>query len=161
MGFDIGNPYVEQCWSAVVGPSATLLMRRLPHLWQAQVPAQIEAGELSRSLGLGAGAGQNSRLVATMGRLARFGLARPSGPDLDSLDVYLEVSPLQPRQLERLPEWTRAAHERLFGAHIEGFAGVAEHRTAVAEAVDRLDMLRRSAAHSAAPSVAPASSLGR
>ncbi len=108
-------------------------------------PQRIDAGELSRSLGLGAGAGQNSRLVATMGRLVRFGLARSSGSDPDSLDVYLEVAPLQPRQLERLPEWTRASHERLFEAHLEGFTGLADHRTKVTEAVSRLEGLQRSA----------------
>ena len=52
VGFDLNDTYVEQCWSAVVGPSATLLLRRLPQLWQHQVPAEVPAGEFSQSLGL-------------------------------------------------------------------------------------------------------------
>ena len=51
VGFGLTDPYVEQCWSAVVGPSTTLLLRRLPELWREHQPAQIEASELGRSLG--------------------------------------------------------------------------------------------------------------
>jgi len=148
VGFDLSDPYVEQCWSAVVGPSATLLLRRMPELWQAQVPAVVRADELSRSLGLGAGAGPNSRLASTLDRLVRFGLARSD--QAGGFDVYLEVAPLQARQLERVPEWTRAAHERLFSAHIERFEGVVEPTLEVAPASD-LEQYRQRAAQ---PSVA-------
>lgn len=143
IGFELSDPYVEQCWSAVVGPSATLLLRRLPELWQHQVPAEVRAEELSRSLGLGAGTGPNSRLASTLDRLVRFGLARPD--QAGGFDVYLEVAPLQARQLERAPEWTRAAHERLFSEHIVRFEGVAEQSSNVAPASDLEQYRQRSA----------------
>ncbi|MGB3409935.1 MAG: hypothetical protein WBA45_01955 [Microthrixaceae bacterium] len=134
IGLDLSDPYVEQCWSAVVGPSATLLLRRLPKLWQHQVPAELPAEELSRSLGLGTGTGPNSRLASTLDRLVRFGLARPG--QAGGFDVYLEVAPLQDRQLDRVPEWTRTTHERLFSAHVERFDGVAEQSPKVAATSD-------------------------
>ena len=102
VGFDLNDPYVEQCWSAVVGPSSTLLLRRMTVLWLAQVPAQIGASELSQSLGLGVGVGERSRLANTLNRLVQFGLARPA-PDGAGLDVYRQVAPLSPRQVSRVP----------------------------------------------------------
>jgi hypothetical protein len=141
VGFDLTDPYVEQCWSAVVGPSSTLLMRRLPALWVDRVPAELEASELSRSLGLGVGAGDRSRLMSTLQRVVQFGLARPS-TDGAGFDVYHQVAPLTPRQLERVPAWTRDAHDRLFGAHLERFDDVTRHRTNVASITARLDRIQ-------------------
>ncbi|MGZ7019242.1 MAG: hypothetical protein ACXVL8_18900 [Acidimicrobiia bacterium] len=141
VGFDLTDPYVEQCWSAVVGPSSTLLLRRLPALWVARVPAEIDAGELSQSLGLGAGAGEHSRLVSTLQRLVRFDLATPAA-DGTGLDVYRKVAPLTPRQLARAPRWTRDTHERLFGAHLERVDDRARHQTSVASITARLDRLQ-------------------
>ncbi|KAA0235954.1 MAG: hypothetical protein EDR02_02015 [Actinobacteria bacterium] len=148
IGFDLSDPYVEQCWSAVVGPSSTLLLRRLPVLWVARVPAEIGASELSRSLGLGVAAGERSRLMSTLQRLVHFGLARPVS-DGAGLDVYHQVAPLSPRQLARLPQWTRDAHERLFGAHLEGIERLASHRANVASITARLDHLQHGARHAA------------
>lgn len=159
VGFDLTDTYVEQCWSAVVGPSATLLLRRLPELWRHQAPAELPAGEFSQSLGLGAGTGPNSRLASTMDRLVRFGLARPDRAG--GLDVFLEVPPLQPRQLERVPEWTRSTHERLFTAHLEGFEGVAEHRSKVTAATVDLDQFRHRATHPEVTANGQQQALGR
>ena len=159
VGFDLRDPYVEQCWSAVVGPSATLLLRRLPEMWRHQVPAELPAGEFSQSLGLGAGTGPNSRLASTMDRLVRFGLARSDGSG--GLDVYLEVPPLQPRQLERVPECTRSTHEQLFSTHLENFEGVAEHRSKVTAATVDLDQFRHRATHPEVAANGQQQALGR
>lgn len=120
IGFELSDPYVEQCWSAVIGPSAMLLLRRAPALWSVEAPAEVEPSAFSRSLGLGAGIGSNSRLASTLERLTRFGLARRTD---DGLDVFLEVPPLAAHQLERLPAWTRATHERLLTAHLASLEG--------------------------------------
>ena len=146
IGFALSDPYVEQCWSAVIGPSSTLLLRRLPTLWIARVPAEIDAGGLSRSLGLGAGAGARSRLAATLERLVNFGLARPA-PDGDGLDVYRQVPPLTQRQLARLPEWTRDAEERLLGAHLTQIDDSTRHHANVVSITARLDRLQQCAEH--------------
>lgn len=160
VGFDLSDTYVEQCWSAVVGPSAVVLLRRMPELWRHEVPAMIPADELSRSIGLGAGTGPNSRLASTTDRLVKFGLARRGG-DPDRFEVYLEVAPLQARQLDRMPEWTQATHERLFSAHLEGFDGVAQHRTKVASAAVDLDRFRERAARTTSTTPAARQALGR
>lgn len=160
VGFDLSDTYVEQCWSAVVGPSAVVLLRRMPELWRHEVPARIRADELSRSIGLGASTAPNSRLCATTDRMVKFGLAR-RGTQRDHLDVYLEVAPLHANQLERLPEWTRATHDRLLDAHLEGFDGVAEHRTKVASAAVDLDRFRERAARPTSTTPAARQALGR
>ena len=160
IGFDLSDTYVEQCWSAVVGPSAVVLLRRMPELWRHEVPAKMPADELSRSIGLGGGTGPNSRLAATLERLTKFGLARRGG-DSDRFDVFLEVAPLQARQLERAPGWTRVTHERLFSAHLEGFDGVAEHRAKVTNVAVDLDRFRNRTTHSDRTQPAARQALGR
>src|SRR3546814_10611014 len=87
-------------------------------MWMALVPVEMGASELSQTLGLGVGVGKNSRLASVLDRVVRYGLAEPAREGV-GLDVYRQVGPLSPRQLSRLPEWTRDTHERLFGAHLE------------------------------------------
>ena len=129
----------------MVGPGSTLLLRRLPALWVARVPAEIDANELSQSLGLGAGVGEHSRLMSTLERLARFGLARPA-TDRAGLDVFRQVPPLSARQLARVPQWTRDAHERLFSTHlgqIDRLDRLDRHQASVASVTARLDRLQQ------------------
>ena len=143
-GFNLTDEYVEHCWSARIGPSSTLLLRRLPSLWVARVPADVDEHELSRSLGFGAGDGENGRLTRTLKRLVHFGLARSAATGA-GLDVYHKVPALDRRQLERVPRWTRRAHERLLAAHVEQI--ISEPLQAdVASISARLDRVRNGAA---------------
>lgn len=158
LGFELGDPYVEQCWSAVLGPSSTLLLRRLPTLWIAQVPADIDAADLSRSLGLGPSTTPNSRFGRTLQRLVDFGMARRS-PDSKGLDVFGRVPPLSARQLARVPDWTRSAHDRLVDAHLERFSeppSKPSHRPEAVEITARLDRIQATG-HSATASLEVAS----
>jgi len=147
VGFDLDDPYVEQCWSAVIGPSSVLLLRRLPVLWVAEVPARIATSELSQSIGLGAGVGERSRLANTLDRVVRFGLARPA-TDSTGLDVYRQVPPLSPRQVQRSSTWTRTTHERLFAAHLQDLAGRGDLAGTVASLRARMDRLENTRARS-------------
>lgn len=160
VGFDLTDPYVEQCWSAVVGPSSVLLLRRLPALWVARVPAEIEAGELSQSLGLGPGAGDNGRFASTLQRLVRFRLAIPA-TDGAGLDVYRQVAPLAPRQLARVPAWTRDAHERLLDGHLEQLSRAVTDKPAHASLTARLDRLQHGSGHAALIARQSGPALGR
>jgi len=160
VGFDLTDPYVEQCWGPVVGPSATLLLRRMPTLWTARVPATITHGELSRTLGLGAGGGANSRLMHSIDRLVRYGFATWHEQG-ESLDVYRQTPGLLPHQLERLPEWTQQAHERLLGAHVQRISEHDETAPKVAAITARLDRLQRPRAVEQAPPNAPARAIGQ
>jgi hypothetical protein len=40
----------------------------------------------------------------------------------DELGVRTEVAPLNPRQLARLPDWSRQVHDRLLGTHLDRLA---------------------------------------
>ena len=141
VGFDLRDPYVEQCWSAVVGPSSTLLLRRMQELWDVDRPGGIGAVELSRSLGLGLGVGERSRLMTTMSRLVQYRLARPV-PDGAGLEVFRQVPPLTPHQLDRVPQWTRDTHERLLDTHLEQFDDLTQHQANVASITARLDRIQ-------------------
>lgn len=132
VGFALDHPYVEHCWSAVVGPTSTLLLRRLPLLWREQEPAVVQVRDLARSLGLG---GETGKLRRVLGRLVDFGFANRPGEGV--LEVYTAVRPLTPRQVERLPEWSQQTHSRLLGAHLDELAA------STARMNGRLDHLER------------------
>ena len=66
-GFDLTDPYVEQCWGAVVGPSGIATLRRLPVLWTHQESAHMPPDELARTLGLGPGTGLRGRFNRALG----------------------------------------------------------------------------------------------
>jgi hypothetical protein len=161
VGFELTDPYVEQCWSAVVGPSGTLLLRRMPVLWAERVPAEIPAGELSRSIGLGRGGGTGGRFAATLKRLAQFRLFCPTSTSRDHFDVFVEVPPLTRAQLARMPEWTCTTHDRLFGAHLNGLAGRSDRQARIASVTARLDRLQHRPGRDAQPATGLDRSIGR
>lgn len=141
VGFDLEHRYLEQCWSAVIGPSALLLLRRLPTLWVTEIPAEIDSAEMARSLGLRHTTSQHGSLQRTMERLCRFGLARPS-QDRPGLDVYRQIPILSPRELARVPQWTRNAHTRLFNDHLEIVTAGAEAAIEVPPVLARMDKIQ-------------------
>jgi len=145
LGFDLTHPYVEQCWGAVIGPSAVVILRRLPVLWAQHEPAQFPADALAASLGLGLGAGQNGRFHRSLERLSQFRLAEWIERGT-ALAVYTEVTPFSASRVARVPEWTREAHERLLGAHLDGIATETDHGARIAEITARLDRLERPSA---------------
>lgn len=144
LGFDLTHPYVEQCWSAVVGPSGIAILRRLPALWAHEEPARLPAGELARSLGLGSGTGQQDRFPRSVQRLVQFRLAvwLEQGA---ALGVYSEVAPMAEHHLRRVPDWTRSTHERLLGDHLDLIAS-GGRSTQVTGISVRLDRLQQAAA---------------
>ena len=85
-GFGLDHPYIEQCWAPLLGPTSTLLLRRLPVLWHEHEHVEIEIGELARSLGLGASTGRHGSLQHTLDRLVRFRFADSEEPlDLEGV----------------------------------------------------------------------------
>lgn len=159
-GFDLTGTYVEHCWSAVIGPSATLLLRRMPTLWIERAPATITYGELSRTLGLGGGSGANSRLMRSIDRVVRHGLATWEREGT-GLDVYLQAPELNARQLERLPEWTRRAHLRLLDAHAQSITQRDETGRNVSVISARLDRIQQPRTATPARPTTPTRTIGR
>jgi len=141
-GFDLTDPYLEQCWGPVIGPSATVLLRRLPTLWRERSPATITHSELALTLGLGGSTGSNSRLIRTTSRIVRFGFAEWHEQGR-SLGVFLQAPGLDPYQLARLPHWTQRAHERLLDEHLTRLTEREATGPAVATLTARLDRLQR------------------
>lgn len=83
-GFEPRSIEVEWDWLPVLGPTATLLYRRLGP-WAAQNPDGLEliAADLASDLGLGHSAAPGSKLDKAIGRLVRFGAARWQGRALE------------------------------------------------------------------------------
>jgi hypothetical protein len=69
--------YLEWCWGPVVGPSTTALVRRAAELTADSGEARLPLSDLSRLLGLGSAEAptRNNRLVHTLDRVERYGLA--------------------------------------------------------------------------------------
>lgn len=109
-GHPATSGYVETFWLPILGPSATLSLRRLSTLAATPGGVIISTGELARSLGLGGSTGRSSALVRTLRRLVDFGMARWDG---DVLLVRRFVGLLPRRYLTRLPPALRHAHERM------------------------------------------------
>ena len=141
-GFPLDHRYVEQCWAPVIGPSSTLLLRRLPWLWRAGTTVSVDTADLGRSLGLGGGTGRNSVITRTLDRIVQFRFATWS--DAGELDVFTEAPPLSPKQLARVPAWTRVLHEQLLTAHLGQLAhpSTSLPNDAATQLRDRLDRLQ-------------------
>lgn len=129
-GFALDHPYLEQCWSPVIGPTSTLLLRRCAWLWQEAEPARIATAELAAQLGLGKGTGSSSPLWHTVERIVRFRFATMDTPG--QLEIFTEVPPVMERHLDRLPPWCRRQHDRLLGQHLDGLARGAGQAPSVA-----------------------------
>lgn len=109
--FDPRSSYVELFWLGILGPSATLLLRRLATgLVHNPDGFDLSIIDTARSLGLGRPTGRQSPFVRAVHRCCLFRLARFNGP---VLEVRPRVPALHPIQLERLPESLQLAHHAL------------------------------------------------
>lgn len=151
-GFELTDPYLEQCWVALLGPSSVAVLRRMPQLWIEQEPARIAAGELAGSLGLSRHSIEQGALNHTLNRLVRFGFAEWIEPGT-AVGIYTTIPPIGPRRLERLPEWSRNRHDQLLGDHLARLART-EPETPAGRIVSRLDRLEQTARDTALTSTA-------
>ncbi len=163
-GFPLDHPYLEQCWTPILGPSSVMLLRRAAWLWREQTPAEIDTPELASQLGLGHRGGQRSPLARTLQRIVRFRFAEWSGPT--SLDIYSEVRPLRDRDLERVPDWCAVQHNHLLTRHLDELQSRnSAARTPISPAPDPPDpaaeMAMRLSQFASAPRSRPAAGLGR
>ncbi|MGH9190727.1 MAG: hypothetical protein ACRD0Q_12000 [Acidimicrobiales bacterium] len=110
LGFDPRSSYVEQFWLGILGPSTTWLLRRLATgLDAAPDGFELDLAATATALGLGSKGGRHSPFMRSLARCCQFDLAEfhPEG----ALLVRRKVPPLNRRQVQRLPEALRAAHE--------------------------------------------------
>jgi hypothetical protein len=109
LGHDPRSVYVERFWLPILGPSCLLLIRRLAaELERDPEGVDIETASLAREMGIGMKGGRHGPLWRAVERACRFGGARRNG---ERLAVRRRLPPLTARQIERLPESLRAAHD--------------------------------------------------
>jgi hypothetical protein len=104
----LSDPYVERVWSEYLGPTATLLARRLGRMLEERPGGvDVDLGDLATSLGV-----QPSIAVKALERLNRFEVVYFARQQL-----VVGVSGFAPSvggaRLLRLSEGGRAVHERL------------------------------------------------
>lgn len=110
LGHDPRSLYVERFWVSVLGPSATLLLRRLAMgLDAAPDGFELDTVACALELGLGTRGGRGGPFWKTLDRTARFGATHRNGP---VLMVRRHLAPLTSRQVGRLPNHLQVAHHR-------------------------------------------------
>ncbi|MCU1462863.1 MAG: hypothetical protein JWO37_2938 [Acidimicrobiales bacterium] len=110
LGHDPRSPYVERFWLGILGPSTTLLMRRLAAGMEASPNGfDLSLSEAARALGIGGFGGKGSPFVRALMRCCTFDLAHLA-PD-GVFAVRRKLPPLNRRQVSRLSETLQAEHE--------------------------------------------------
>ena len=105
--FRLTDSYVEEVWSEFLGPTATLLARRLGRTIQEQ-PGGLEVGvgDLAASVGV-----SPSLALKALERLHRFGVVHSDlGRGVVGVSGY--APPVGDERLFRLSEAGRVAHDR-------------------------------------------------
>jgi hypothetical protein len=109
LGHDPRSLYVEQYWLSILGPSATLLLRRLAAGLEEQPDGfELDPVEWALELGLGARGGKHGPFWKSIDRACRFGMAQRNG---ELLAARRYLPPLNARQVGRLPDHLRRAHD--------------------------------------------------
>jgi hypothetical protein len=113
LGHGPDSPYIEECWLAISGPSATLIWRRMARvaLEAGPTPLIIDTTDLLRSVGLGDNLGHSGLGFRAMARVVQFDLARQAGRDGSVMAVRTALPSLCDRQVCRLPLSARLYHE--------------------------------------------------
>lgn len=114
-GHDVRSSYVELFWLGILGPTATMLLRRLATgLEHAPDGYLLPVVDTARSLGLGAPTSRQSSFVRALHRCVIYRTARFAD---DGLQVRLRLPSLHAGQLRRLPESLQAAHGTVAALH--------------------------------------------
>ena len=113
-GFDAMSEYTEMFWLPIIGPTATLALRRLCR-WTDESPNgfRVSPENLAATLGLGKATSRNSSLIRTLARLVDFGFARR---EEDNLAVRRVVPVVPNRLAARFPVGLATRHDRVLDA---------------------------------------------
>lgn len=113
---ELRSEYVERFWLGVLGPSVTLLLRRLARGFDHHPGGfVIDVADTARAIGLGASTARNSPMNRTLERACMFSTMRRTGHD--RYEVRRELPRLNTRQLARLPTVVRGAHDHWIRQH--------------------------------------------
>ena len=117
-GHPVRSEYVENYWLGILGPTATWLLRRVTDaLTTSGGGAELDLREVAGSLGLAYHPGRPNPFARGVDRLVMFGLLRHvSSTPVPTFAVRTRVPSLSHRQLSRLPDRLRTAHDSTVGA---------------------------------------------
>ncbi|HZQ26315.1 MAG TPA: hypothetical protein VFA94_01340 [Acidimicrobiales bacterium] len=105
LGYHVRDPYVESCWTWILGPTSLLLLRAVATEFAVENgPFVVDLGEVAQRLGVGTGTGRHSVIRRTLGRLERykFAVELPEG-----FAVRQHARPLPERLWKRAPASVR------------------------------------------------------
>jgi hypothetical protein len=112
-GFEPLSLYVEEVYASVLGPTATLLLRRMARRLAAMSVCFLDLDEEAKVLGVG-----GTVLWRAIDRLEHHGAV--AWIDRDTLHPALRVRsslpPLAGHRLDKLPKFARAFHDALVDA---------------------------------------------
>jgi hypothetical protein len=114
-GFGPDHPYIEAAVVPVVGPSATLMWKRLGRLVieSAPRPVTLDTADLLACLGLSTGLARNGTGARTVARMVCFDLARRAGRDGTILAVRQALAAHNEIRARRLPGTARRYHDQI------------------------------------------------
>lgn len=100
LGFEPNHPYVEGCWLPLLGPTSTLLYRRLATFVTAEPLVEVDTTQLAADMGVSNRLGKNGPFMRSLHRLTRFEVARWN--DDGTLAVRRKLPPLPEYKARRL-----------------------------------------------------------
>jgi hypothetical protein len=108
IGHDPRSRYVELFWLGVLGPTATLLLRRLADGLEAYPDGfELDVPDLARGLGIKLQGQRRAAFVNALERTVLFGMAQHHS---HGLLVRRRIPPLSHRQVTQLPNDLQRAH---------------------------------------------------
>jgi hypothetical protein len=131
-GHDPRSPYVERFWLPIVGPSGTMLLRRLAGGFDDRPEGyRLDLTAVAQALGMGRREGPSASFRRTLERVASFGFiefqlpvaptvrragVEPDRPEDGTLVVRRRLPGLTRRQQQRLPRPLRDDHDAWLAA---------------------------------------------
>ena len=111
IGHDPRSRYVELFWLGILGPTATLLLRRLADGLDAYPDGfELDVPDLARGLGIKLHGQRRAAFVNALHRTVLFGMAQEHSR---GLMVRRRIPPLSHRQVQQLPARPAAGARRL------------------------------------------------
>jgi hypothetical protein len=107
-GHDPRSAYVERYWLGVIGPTATLIMRRFADEFDLHPDGfVIDLAHTASTMGLSFTKGHHSPFGRSLHRCVMFGLAQPTS---DGYEVRRMFPNVAQRHISRLPDDVQEAH---------------------------------------------------
>ncbi len=113
----VGHPpdglYVELFWLGILGPTTTWLVRRIASGLEAYPDGyELDLTETAASLGLSMMPGRHGPFTRALDRCVMFGIGHRTAEGRGTaLALRRRIPPLAGRQVERLPDHLRLAHD--------------------------------------------------